>query len=183
MNEVDGQALEVLRMSESEIDRALSDQLRSLLQSSFPGYPDRDYYKLPPHFRFLAMVGDNVVAQVGVELRVVRVGQSILRTFGIVDLCVKADKRSRGLAKELLTEVTEYAGACEMDFVVLFADDDRLYAQNGWRRVNNPCTWIRVDEHVTLGLARRELTNALMVKTVQGKVWPEGEVDLLGHLF
>ncbi len=77
----------------------------------------------------------------------------------------------------------EYAKACAMDFVLLFADDDRLYVQNGWHRVNNPCTWVRVDEHVTLGLARREMTNALMVSSVQGKVWPDGEVDLLGHLF
>jgi GNAT superfamily N-acetyltransferase len=183
MNEEDEQATEILRVSESEIGRDLSDQLRSLLQSSFPAYPDRDYYKLPPHFRFLAIVGGNVVAQLGVELRVIRIGQDVFRTFGVVDLCVKAKRRSRGLATRLLEAVTKYAGACEMDFLLLFADDERLYAQNGWHRVNNPCTWVRVDEHVTLGLARREMTNALMVKTVQGKVWPDGEVDLLGHLF
>jgi GNAT superfamily N-acetyltransferase len=183
MNEEDEGAFEFLRLAESEIGRAISDQLQSLLQSSFPGYPDRDYYKLPPHFRLLAIMGGNVVAQLGVEFRVIRVGQSVFRTFGVVDLCVNANKRSRGLATRLLTEVMEYAEACAMDFVLLFADDDRLYLQNGWHRVYNPCTWVRVDEHVTLGLARREATNALMVNAVQGKVWPDGEVDLLGHLF
>jgi hypothetical protein len=129
------------------------------------------------------MMGDDVVAQLGAELRVIRVGQSILRTFGVVDVCVKASRRSGGLATRLLTEVTEYAGACAMDFVLLFADDDRLYVENGWHRVDNACSWVRIDEHVTLGLARHEMTNALMVKTVQGKAWPDGEVDLLGHLF
>ncbi len=35
----------------------------------------------------------------------------------------------------------------------------------------------------TLGLARAEDTNALMVKATGQLAWPEGEVDLLGHLF
>jgi GNAT superfamily N-acetyltransferase len=183
MDEEDDGALECLRLAEGEVGRALSSQLQSLLQSSFPGYPDRDYYKLPPHFRLLAVVGGDVVGQLGVELRVIRVGHRIFRTFGVVDLCVKANKRSRGLATRLLAEVVEYAEACAMDFVLLFADDGRLYAQNGWHRVSNPCTWLRIDDHVTLGLACREKTDALMVKAVQGKVWPDGEVDLLGHLF
>jgi Acetyltransferase (GNAT) domain len=183
MNEEEDQALEFLRLAESEVDRALSYRLQLLLQSSFPGYPDRDYYKLPPHFRLLAIVGGNVVAQLGLELRVIRVGQGVFRTFGVVDLCVKAKERSRGLATNMLTKVMDYAKACAMDFVLLFADDDRLYVQNGFHRVNNPCTWVKVDNHVTLGLARREMTNALMVNSVQGKVWPDGEVDLLGHLF
>ena len=91
MNEEDEGALEFLRLAESEIGRALTNQLQSLLQLSFPGYPDRAYYKLPPHLRLLAIVGGNVVAQLGVELRVIRVGQSVFRTFGVVDLCVKGD--------------------------------------------------------------------------------------------
>jgi hypothetical protein len=41
----------------------------------------------------------------GVKLRVIRVGQGVFRTFGVVDLCVKANERSRGLATRLLTEV------------------------------------------------------------------------------
>jgi hypothetical protein len=183
MDEDGGDAVEVLRVPEAEIGDALSNRLESLLQSSFPGYPDRDYYKLPPHFRFIAIMGGDVVAQMGVELRVVRAGQSTLRTFGVVDVCVKPSMRSRRLATRLLSEVSEYAGACAMDFILLFADDDRLYVRNGWHRATNPCSWVMINEHRTLGLAHGEDTNALMVKSVQGKVWPDGEVDLLGHLF
>jgi hypothetical protein len=80
MDEVGGEAVEVLRIPEAEIGDVLSDQLKSLLQSSFPGYPDRDYYKLPPHFRFIAILGGDVVAQMGVELRVVRTGHHIFPT-------------------------------------------------------------------------------------------------------
>jgi GNAT superfamily N-acetyltransferase len=176
-------AFDVVRLTEAEVGTALGCQLRSLLRSSFAAYPDRSYYKLPPHFRFLALLGGDVVAQTGVELRIIRVGEHVLRTFGVVDLCVRTDMRSRGLGTRLLREVIEYAGASGMDFVLLFADDDRLYVENGWRRVGNACSWLRIDEHVTLGVARDEMPGTLMVRTVQGDAWPEGAVDLLGHLF
>jgi hypothetical protein len=68
--------------------------------------------------------------------------------------------------------------------VLLFADDERVYLRNGWTRVDNRCTWLKIDEHRTLGLAVREsLADALMVKATGGLAWPEGDVDLLGHVF
>jgi hypothetical protein len=70
-----------------------------------------------------------------------------------------------------------------MAFIVLFADDDRLYARNGWARVTNRCTWVRIHEHATRGIARQEDTGAMMVKAVGEHAWPEDDVDLLGHLF
>ena len=180
----DGEAITVLRVAEVEIGADLSRQLQTLLQECFPGYPGRSYFKLPPHFRYLAMTGSGGVAgQMGVEFRVIRVGDAVVRTFGIVDLCVSQSQRSRGLAGRLLTEVTGLARSCGMAFIVLFADDDRLYARNGWARVTNRCTWVRIDEHVTLGLARHADTGAMMVKVLGEHAWPDGEVDLLGHLF
>jgi GNAT superfamily N-acetyltransferase len=180
----DSEAVTVLRVPEAEIGRDLSGQLQSLLQDCFPGYPDRSYFKLPPHFRYIAVRGDGVVAgQMGVELRVIRVGDSVIRTFGVVDLCVSGSERSRGLASMLLAEVTEFARACEMAFVILFADDDRLYARNGWARVRNLCSWVKIDEHVTLGVARKADPGVLMVKAVGSRAWLAGDVDLLGHLF
>jgi hypothetical protein len=44
-----------------------------------------------------------------------------------------------------------------MAFIVLFADDDRLYARNGWTRVTNRCTWVRINNHVTLGWPGRKI--------------------------
>jgi GNAT superfamily N-acetyltransferase len=170
-------------MAEAELGEALSQQLQQVLQSCFAGYPDRSYFKLPPHFRYLAMAGDDVVAQLGVELRVIRVGGRVLRTFGVVDLCVRPGGRSRGLAGRLLAELTGYARACGMDFIILFADDDRLYTRNGWARVSNRCTWVKIHEHATLGIAQESMADALMVKATGDLPWPAGDVDLLGHVF
>jgi hypothetical protein len=55
----------------------------------------------------------------------------------------------------LLAEVTEYARTCGMDFVILFADDDRVYTRTGWIRAANRCAWLKIDEHRTLGGPRR----------------------------
>jgi len=182
--EADDGAITVVRVAEPEIGANVSARLQSLLEACFPGYPDRSYFKLPPHFRYLAMTSDGgVVAQMGVEFRVIRVGDSVLRTFGVVDLCVAETERSRGLAARLLADLTELARTCDMAFVVLFADDDRLYARNGWARVTNRCTWVRIHDHATLGIARQEDTGAMMVKAIGEQAWPEGDVDLLGHVF
>ncbi|MGD0063819.1 MAG: GNAT family N-acetyltransferase [Streptosporangiaceae bacterium] len=176
--------LKVRRVGEAEIGRDLSVRLQSLLQECFPGYPSRSYFKLPPHFRYVAVADDGAVAaQLGVELRVIRVGEVVLRTFGLVDVCVRDSERSGGLASRLLAEATEYARACEAAFVILFADDGRLYTRNGWTRVSNRCTWVKIDDHVTLGLARQVDPGVMMVKAVGHQAWPAGDVDLLGHLF
>jgi GNAT superfamily N-acetyltransferase len=180
----DGESITVIRVAEPEIGADLSGRLRSLLQACFPGYPDRSYFKLPPHFRYVAMTGGgDVAAQLGVEYRIIRAGGAVLRTFGVVDLCVAEGQRSRGLAGTLLAEVTALARSCGMAFVVLFADDDRLYTRNGWARVTNRCSWVRINDHVTLGLAGPEDTGVMMVKATGEQPWPEGDVDLLGHLF
>jgi hypothetical protein len=124
-----------------------------------------------------------VAGQIGVELLVIRVGNTVVRTFGLVDVCVRASDQSRGLASMMLAEVTGYARACEMAFVILFADDDRLYIRNDWVHVSNLCTWVQIDDHATLGLARQLDPGVMMVKAVGSQGWPAGDVDLLGHLF
>ena len=53
----------------------------------------------------------------------------------------------------------------------------------GPARAANPCTWLKIHEHTTLGIARATDTGALMVKATGPQAWPPGEVDLLGHLF
>jgi GNAT superfamily N-acetyltransferase len=177
------EAATLVRIAEAEIGPDLRQQVQALLQMCFPGYPSRSYFKLPPHFRYLAMAHATLVGQMGVELRVIRVGSEVVRTFGVVDLCVMQSERSRGLAARLLAEVTELARSCGMDFIILFADDDRVYTRNGWSRAGNRCTWVKIHEHTTLGVAWAAETGALMVKAIGPRAWPEGEVDLLGHLF
>jgi GNAT superfamily N-acetyltransferase len=179
----EGRNATITRLVEAELGEELAEQLRPLLLASFPGYPDRTYFKLPPHSRYVATMGGTVVAQVGVEFRMIRVGDIVLRTLGLVDLCVRQSARSHGLGSRLLAEVTGYARHCRMDFVILFADDDRIYARNGWARVDNPLSWVKIHEHATIGLAADVTPHPMMTKPVGQLAWPDGAVDLLGHMF
>ena len=179
----DEDAVVIRRVWEPELGGELEGQLRSLLQRCFPGYPARAYFKLPPHFRYIVTVDGVAIAQMGVELRLVRVGSEVARTLGVVDLCVDEPERSKGLASRLLRELTKIANGSGVDFVVLFADDDRLYLRNGWAHVANRCSWVKIDDHRTLGLATMESLDSMMVKATGTHSWPAGDVDLLGHLF
>ncbi|MEV4348233.1 GNAT family N-acetyltransferase [Actinoplanes sp. NPDC049596] len=171
------------RLLEAEIEPELHRGLQDLLASCFPGYPERSYFKLPPHFRWVVTDGPTVTAQLGVELRVIRVGDRVLRTFGVVDLCVREDSRGQGLAGRLLDEVVGYAAACRIDFVILFADEEGLYRRHGFTRVGNPLSWVKINDHHVIGLAHSVTPHELMVRPVGDAAWPAGEIDLLGHVF
>ncbi len=123
-----------------------------------------------------------MAAQMGVELRVIRVGSTVLRTFGVVDLCVRTSERSHGLAGRLLAEVTELARSCGST-LSSSSQMTTVYTRGGWARAANPCSWVKIHDHTTLGLATAEDTGSLMVKRIGQRGWPIGEVDLLGHLF
>ncbi len=184
MDRHDEKALVIRSVWEPDVDSDFEAELQSLLQRSFSGYPARSYFKLPPHFRFVATIDGTLVAQMGVEHRVFRVGDNVLRVFGVADLCVDESNRSQGLASRLLRQLTEIAKERRVDFVVLFADDDRLYVRNGWVHIANPCTWVKIDDHRILGLATGEsLGDVMMVKAIGSRQWPDGDVDLLGHVF
>ena len=102
----DGAAITVIRIAEAEIGADLSRQLQTLLQECFPGYPGRSYFKLPPHFRYLAMTGSgSVVAQMGVEFRVIRVGDTVPASKAAYRL------RDVGEVRELLGALAEGATA------------------------------------------------------------------------
>lgn len=173
----------IVRVPEPELSAERESQLQSLLQACFPDYPNRAYFKLPPHFRYVATKDDAAVAHLGVELRIIRVGDAVLRTFGVVDLCVHENARSHGLATRLLAELTTYAQDCRIDFIILFADDERVYTRNGWVRVDSPLSWVKINEHRTIGLATDVTPHELMARPVGQLSWPTGPIDLLGHVF
>jgi GNAT superfamily N-acetyltransferase len=176
--------LAVARVADLDVPASLRQDLQALLQGSFPGYPDRSYFKLPPQLRYLVTRDEVLLAQLGVELRVIRVGREVLHTFGIVDLCVVESERSHGIATRLLSDVAADAQTRGIDFLLLFADDPRLYTACGFASVTNRCSWLKIHEHETRGLATSEsLGGAMMMRPVAGRAWPTGDVDLLGHLF
>jgi GNAT superfamily N-acetyltransferase len=155
-----------------------------LLVESFPDYPlNRSYYKLLPQFRYLVWVSDRLVAQVGIKHRVISNAGIPVRIFGSIDLCVAPSYRSQKIATKLLQQVEELGKTSKVDFLVLFADDSRLYTENGYQQVTNLCRWMKVDEHQIIGIGEESMADYMMVKKLGDKKWQDGIVDLLGYLF
>lgn len=171
-------------LPEYELSDHVHKLANRLLVESFPDYPpDRSYYKLLPQFRYLVWADDNLIAQVGIEHRVITNTGISAQIFGLIDLCVASSYRSRNIATTLLQQIEELGRTSRIDFLMLFADDSRLYAKNGYRRVSNICRWMKVDEHQTLDIGEESFSGCMMIKQIGEQTWRDGRVDLLGYLF
>lgn len=176
--------MHIERIDEFAISPQAFTYIHALLRVAFEGYPaSRPYFKLRPHFRYLAWDGGTLAGHLAVDHRVIRVGSEPLSIFGIIDVCVAPAYQRRGLATQLLHHVEALAQATERDALVLFADDDRLYTANGYQRVDAVCRWMMIDDHRTLGIAEQSLGDCMMTKLVSRSRWPDGIVDMLGYLF
>jgi GNAT superfamily N-acetyltransferase len=174
--------MDIEMKAEHAINSTVRGKIHAVLDECFPGYPARSYFKQLPHLRYLGWSGGQLVAHMGVDHRMINNGGRVLQIFGVVDLCVVAPARSQGHARRLLGELEELARRCEIDAVVLFADDPRLYLAAGYRQTPGIVKWLMVNEHESIGIAECPVQE-MMVKMLNGEPWNPGTVDLLGYLF
>lgn len=175
--------IELKRVEEFQLLPEEDAAVRGLLNEAFSVYPNRSYYKQPPDFRYLAWDGGCLVGHMAVEHRTINNSGDLLRIFGVADLCVADSHRQKRLASQLLSELSRLGLQHRIDFIVLMASGQQLYHRNGFVLVNNPCRWIMISEHTTLGVAQRQIKSTLMVKRLGEKEWGGGLVDFLGPMF
>ncbi len=169
---------------EHEIAPHQHDQITSLRNESFPdAVRERSYFKQLPHFRLLAEDDGILIGHLGVDHRVIRVGDTILSIFGIIDLFVASQRQGNGIASSLLTRITEKAEQNGIDFILLHAVDERLYIKNGFRVISPylKSLWLYDFENYGVGIER--LDNLIYIKSTSENVWPDGTVDIMGYLF
>lgn len=178
--------LKLIQINEYELSDRQRSQILSLLTDCFPGYfEERIFFKQMSQERLLAYSDGDLIGQLGLEHRAIRIGDQWASIFGIVDLCVKEEARRQGVATELLRVVEEKAVANDIHFCLLFADEHKLYQNVGYTLFQNDCVWLGIDEGQSIGLIKRRLPDCMMVKPISGKItWDEtATVDLLGYLF
>ena len=174
--------IELLR--EFEIGDGLHEEIRALLAAGFPGYfAERSYFKQLPHMRFLAFSGTRVIGHVGIDHRVIRVGERVLPVFGIIEMCVAQSARGSGVASRLVEEVCALGAAHAVPFVILMADDHRLYQRNGFVNADPDGRWLAIQDLQTVKVIERNLGDCFMVRSLSGETWPDGDVDMLGYLY
>ena len=171
-------------INDYEITSADRETLRCLLNCCFPNYfTQREYFKQTPKFRYLVWDDKRLVAQMGIEDRIISIDGKSTRIFGVIDLCVELTYRSNLIATSLLNRLETLGRRFNFDFIILFADDHRLYHKNGYISVDNTCKWLAIEEHISIGVFRDKLADSFMIKKIGAKSWSTGEVDLLGYLF
>jgi GNAT superfamily N-acetyltransferase len=172
---------------EHAIDPPTRGAITALRNASFPDAAvPRDHYKQLPHWRLLAWDGEpggTLVGHLGVEHRMVRLDDTPRRIFGVVDLCVLAGHRGRGLAGRLLASLEATARAHGVEALMLVAADGRLYRRHGFVPADARATWLRLHEHRQLGIADESLAGELWIKPLVAGLAAPRRVDWLGHLF
>lgn len=177
--------MDIRCINEVDVGRALDGEIADLRKACFPELVERrSYFKQLPHFRYLAFSGDRLVGHLGVDFRVVSIGGLAAKILGGIDLCVAEKHRGGGIGSMLLEKLTSLGAEKGVDFILVFADDHRLYERNGFFLVQADVAWLRIDEHRNYGVASEKIEGELMVKQLGEREWPSGApLDLLGYLF
>lgn len=174
------------QLAEHELDASLAARTMRLRNLCFPDHRvDRSYYKQLPHWRHLAQAQGTLVGHLGIDHRVVRVGEAVVPVFGLIDLGVHPSWRGRGLGAGLLDQASRLAAqSTRVDFLLGFTFDTRLYRREGFDVLETASvTWLRIDDHRNYGLAQEQLRGEVVVRSIRGKPWPGGPIDMLGCLF
>jgi GNAT superfamily N-acetyltransferase len=177
------QEIEIKFLAEFNIEEEAHVQITEIRNCCFPETAKkRSYFKQLPHFRFLAYEGLRLVGQMGVDHRVISVGDSVFKIFGVIDLCVVEEKRGLGIGSSMLQSLAGLAQEKSVDFLFFVADNHQLYLKNGFTLVSNYFQWLRIDEHKNYGVAIEKIDNEILAKKIKDKEWSDEPVDLLGYL-
>lgn len=174
----------IKEIPEYNLSKETVGDIAQLLQRSFEGYPSGQvFFQQLPSFRLLGMDGDELMAHMSVIHRVIASGGEPFRIFGIGDLCVKKENQHSGLGSSLISHLQDLAKKRGIDFLMLVSESNNFYVKHGFEVAENTCCWLMMQNNRSLGLVRRKLEGGFMYKEVGSKKWPEGEIDLLGHVF
>ncbi|MBM4946324.1 GNAT family N-acetyltransferase, partial [Vibrio parahaemolyticus] len=67
---------------------------------------------------------DQLVGYMGLDYRVVSVGDEIYKVLGVSDFCVDNTFQRQGIGKGMLSQLNEYASTKDIDFIILISDLD-----------------------------------------------------------
>ena len=178
------QKVKIKQQEEYSISPKQAANINELLQVCFPGYPsNRNYYRSLPTFRLLGWDKKQLIGHLAIVFRIIKIGNTTARIFGISDVCVHPDHRSLKIATLLLEDLEQLCLDYNIDFLILIAQNHSLYKKMGFRLVNNTCRWLLTNDHQSLGIMHGKLDKSLMVKVMGDLKWNKGLLDLSGGIF
>jgi GNAT superfamily N-acetyltransferase len=169
---------------ESEISAELDREIRSLLCECFPAdagefSQQRAWHNSLPAYSVIARDDGNLVGQIGIVQREVRVGGCLLLVAGVQNFCVRKSHRGMGLSRDLMRIAMAEAAAREIPFGMLFClpELEKIYVPMGW--TTNAAVVEMRDEHGS----RTPLPdkNITMIADLTPQRFPDGPIDLMGR--
>jgi GNAT superfamily N-acetyltransferase len=161
--------------------------LAGLLRSAFVGVPDeftgsRSWAWARKEARLWLADGSGApVAHLGVERRLVAVGQAEVLVAGVGEVAVSPDAQGTGLGARLINELrarlrTEFPA--DFGFLLCGGSVEGFYLRAGFTRVTNPVRYLDPTDERTV----REDNSPTMVMSGRRPMtdWPDGLVDLRG---
>ena len=174
--------------SEFEVDKKTSIEISALLKRCFPAadYHRGPYFKQLPHYRLLAYENGKLIGQLGMDLRMMNMNGEAVCVLGVVDLCVHPEFRGAGVGKSLMAQYEAIASqhADRIDFLFLVTDLPGYYEKLGFTIADIKTVWLKIHRHKNHGIADEKISDAkFMVKSVSGKEWVDGDLELLGYMY
>ena len=177
--------LRLVRRFDSALEDDERKQIGDLLLEAFGEFfENRIFFKQIPHERIILLRRGEVVAQCGIDYRAMRADDRIIYTLGVVDLCVRQTLRGRGLGERLLREVIEEAGSRAVDYVLLVAEDGRLYRRVGFAPLSAEMRWLAVEDLHSVTVVQETLQNEMYSLPIRAAGPLEArKIDLLGYMY
>jgi GNAT superfamily N-acetyltransferase len=124
----------------------------------------------------IALLGDQLVAQLGLLKREILVGDKPVTVCGVGGVATHPDWQKKGFATQLLRATQIFMSAeLKVHFGLLICADETapVYAGCGWQPVAQALLYHQDGE-------RHSLPTMVMILPLSDEPWPEGEIDLCG---
>jgi len=183
LNELAIELIEEFKLKENS-----KTQLSQLLQKAFPevNFKGRNYYKQIPQFRILLKRERKVLGQIGLDYRIMTLNDSPIKVLGVIDFAVLPTEQGKGYGTKLLLELDNIAKSNQhnIDFILLFADNSKIYTKNGYKVSDQKVKWLAIDNHINHGIFEKQLFGCLMYKKIGTMEWNNKlTLDMLGYLY
>jgi predicted acetyltransferase len=177
--------MEIITLSETEIDPELDAAIRKSLCTIFPDgistfSQTRAWHGSVSSWTHIIEDKGCIIAHLGVVDRSILIGDKPLHIAGIQGVIVLPEYRRKGLSDQLLIAAMEEAQRREFDLGLLFCMPilEKIYTRCGWRCLSRR-NIIRVDENGDEKPLPEK--NIAMEYPLQKNTFPEGDIHLQGN--
>lgn len=166
-----------------DLSKAEEAHLAHLLARCFEtDFGGRSYFQQRPHFRMVWRESGQLIGQMAVMMRAIRLNGALVDVAGLADVATHPDHRGKGIATALLQAAIAQVRGTQAEYFLLFGTA-AIYGAHGFAAAPNLMTYVDLRGAVT-GAVKTETAQELRVLPLRGQAWPvDAPVDLLGHLF